>query len=977
MTPARPEDPGRGPLSYAQERLWLIDAAAPGAATYNVPVLLRWQERLDPRALGDALRAVVARHEPLRTSYRLRADAPEQVVGAPVDVPVQVVEATGRSWREVDDEAQRLTREPFDLASGPMLRCAAFVGLADGDAVLLVLHHIAFDGWSMGRLCTDLAHAYAAAVAGDHPSLPAPAARFLDLARVDRAAQGEPAARAELEQRAVELVAAGPALTLAGALPSGPGRRVVRDGAEIVVPLPAETWLRVGELAAAHRLTPFVVLGTAFQLLLSMSSGRRTFRYGVISANRPGPEADDLVGFFVNTVPLRAEVAAEGTFAQLCARARGEAFRALTYQRLPYHLLTAAARTELVEVAFAMQNFPVPGPAVPVRWALPEVLPNGTAKFDLMLTVEERHDGWHARWEYDLARYPQPVVAQLAAAFARLLDAVVDRFTVPLGELSAYKPEATGVAEVAVATPATPAPAAAPEQTVRRAARLFAEALADVSDQAPDALATRLTPETDFFAIGGHSLLVVTMLRRIERDSGIVLSARDFLADPTVAGLARLLAAPPTAPVTAAADPAGRQATSPAQQRFWSIDRLPWLRQAYLVPTVVDVTGDLDHGRLRAAVATVLARHPALRARFQLDRRARRVFFRTDGAPPEVTVVDARAWSKEELGRTVGEYSWAGFDLAHDAPARAYLLNRGDRSVTLVLVVHHIVFDGWSRQLLLRQIGAAYRGDVLSETVDAVGHTDPDDVVQAHTEAVVSALADAPVDIALPHDRPRCDTQSTLAGTVECRLDAEHTGQLRKVAADAGCSMFMVTAGLLAVALAHTTGQRDFLFAFPWSQRTGAQSADAVGMFIDTLLLRADTTGDPTWPELLARLRIASTDSFRHSAAPFDAVAAALHPDRDLGRPPVTPVYLNAEDDELVAPDLGAGVVAAARRLDPLHIKYELELTVTDRQEELRWELAYATALLDPATAAAVLDAITAAAHDLIRNPTARPLEGH
>ncbi|MGC4806552.1 condensation domain-containing protein [Micromonospora sp. DT233] len=972
--------PERGPLSFAQERLWLIDAAAPGAATYLVPVLLRWQGRVDPALLGAALTAVLARHEPLRTGYRLRGDEPEQFVGPATDVPVQVVRTPGGSWTDVQDEVRRFSSAPLDLTTGHVLRCAAFLGLNGGDAVLLVLHHVAFDGWSMGRLCADLATAYAAGVAGRRTDLPAVATRFIELARRDREAGSRPDARAAVAERAAELLAAGPGLTLAGALPPAPGRAVVRAGGEVVTVLPAGLWDRVTELAAEHRITPFVLFGTGFQVLLSLWSGRDSFRYGVVAANRPGPEADDVVGFFVNTVPLLARLGGAEDFAQSCAEARGEAFRTLLHQRLPYHHLTAVARTELVEVAFALQNFPVPGPEVPVRWALPEVLPNGTAKFDLMLTVEERADGWYARWEYDLARYPRAVVTALAQAYLGLLGTVTERFAVPLAELKRFGPDPawTTTAPAATATPVTAtAPAApVPEAAVRRAAECFATALTDLGDEPAEVIAAGLTPATDFFALGGHSLLVVTMLRRIEREDGVVLAARDFLADPTVAGLARLLAAPPRVAVAAPSSSDGRQVTSPAQQRFWSVDRLPWLRQAYLVPTVVDLAGEIDVERLRAAVEAVLARHPALRARFELDRRQRRVYHRTDGPAGDVTLVDAAGWTDEQVGEAVAQWSWAGFDLARAAPARAHLLDRGERGVTLVVVVHHIVFDGWSRQLLMRQIGAAYRGEELPEPVAETGHTDPDDTAQSDTRAVVQALTDAPVDVVLPYDRGRGENQETRAGRLTCDLDPTRADRLRKVAADAGCTMFMVSAALLAVALARVGGQRDFLFAFPWSQRTGARRADAVGLFIDTLVLRADASGEPTWPELLARVRDAANLSFRHSAAPFDAVAGALHPDRDLGRPPVTPVYLSAEDGELSAPDLGPDATATIRPLDPLHLKYEIELTVIDRRQDLRWELVYSAALFDPATARTILHAVTTAADDLIRQPTARPLEG-
>ncbi|WP_306215210.1 condensation domain-containing protein [Actinoplanes sp. RD1] len=951
-------------LSYAQERLWLIDAADPGAATYNVPVLLRWRERADPAALARALTAVAGRHETLRTVYRVRDDEPVQLALPPAPVPVRVIEATGASWADVRDDALAEGRAPIDLAAGPVLRAAVWTGLTGGDAVLIVVHHIAFDGWSMGRFCTDLAHAYEAVAAGRDPELAAPGPGYAAFAGRDRAAAQSGEAREAARKRAEALLGAGPALDLAGALPRTPGRRVVRPGGEALAALPAELWSRVAEVAAARRVTPFVVLAGAFEVLLARWSGREEFRLGVISANRDDPALEDTVGFFVNTVPLLAEVRPGETFAQHCRRARGEAFRIPVHQRIPYDRLTQEARTELVEVAFALQNFPVPPPGTPVRWGVPEILPTGTAKFELMLTVEERDSGWWARLEYDTARYPRPVAELLVAAYAGLLDTLTADPEVLVGqaEVPVPSPEAAPRAEA-------PVPARAGDARTAEAAELFAAVLADRP-------AATLGPDADFFALGGYSLLVVKLLRHVERTHGRSLLARDFLADPTVAGLGALLAAAPAPAVLPAAGPDEQVPTSSAQQRFWSIDRLPWLRTAYLVPTVAVIGAGADPGRLREAVRTVLGRHPALRSRFTLDRRRRTVFYRTDAPEPEVTVVDAAARADDELWRTVGELSWTGFDLARDAPARATLLTRADGSVVLVVVAHHIAFDGWSRRIVLEQIGAAYRGVPLPEPVHPAeaGHV-PDAVASAHTEAVIAALAGAPVDPALPRDHPRAPEQQTLGATVGEALGPDRTRRLRAIAAGAGCTTFMLTAALYAVAVARLGGARDVVLALPYSQRTGARSEHAVGMYVDTLTVRLDLRSRPTWQELLAQARAACAATFRHSAARFDAVAAAVDPDRDLSRPPLTPLYLDAQDAELPAPDLGDGIPATVRPLAPLHVKYELELTVTDHRDDIVVGLAYAAALFEPGTATAILRAVVAAADDLAADPGARPLE--
>ncbi|MGV9362482.1 condensation domain-containing protein [Amycolatopsis sp. NPDC003731] len=936
--------PGEAPLSAAQRRLWLVDQAAPGAATYNVPVFLRWHGRVDVPALRAALTEVVRRHEVLRTRYLLRdGDPVQQVVpAAPVDVEVVATE-------DARESASHRVALPFDLAAGPVLRATVFHGAED--AVLLVLHHIAFDGWSLGRLGTDLALAYDAAVRGRPVRLPGLGEQYAEFARRDAADAGSAETADRIRQRLAELAGVPAGLTLAGALPKEPGRRVVRDGAEQVAVLPAPLWQSVADYARAHRLTPFVVLFSAFQLLLRLRSARTEFLAAAITANRSSVEVEDLVGFFVNTVPLRCAVPDGAGFTELCRRVRGEAYRALTHQRIPFDRLTAAARTELVDVAFALQNFPRPAADVPVRWDQPEILPTGTAKFDLLLTVEPRGDEARVSLEHDTGRYPAEVAAALLESYVDILALVLAD---PAADLSRFAAEPPAEEPVRAEAPATTALSG----TQHRAAELFAAALGELGAEAG-----QLGPRADFFALGGHSLLVVRMLRRIEEETGVALSARRFLADPTVAGLAALLAEPaPAAAAPAPADPGPERPATAAQQRFWSLDRLPWLRQAYVVPAVLELPAGTDPGRLRDDTAEVLARHDAFRSAFRLDRKRRRVVVRAGDAVPPVTVTDARSWDAPRLAAHLAEACWRGFDLAAGPLARAEVVRHRD-GVLLVVVAHHIACDGPSMDLVLRQIAALGRGEPLAPA------TPPSPAEEAgadqDTDAVIARLAGAPVDVELPHDRPRPPEQSTEALVVRASLGPERATALRAAATAAGCTPFLLGAALLGVALARTGSQRDFLFAFPWSTRS-ARDEEVVGMFVDTLLLRVDLRDGPSWTELLGRVRAAGQAAFGTSLARFDAVAAALDPDRDTSRPPVTPVYLTVRD----TPPPGR-----LRPLEPLHIKYELEFTVVDDAGDLAFELAGLTALFDRGTAETLLAAIVTAAEDLSTGPSARPLE--
>ncbi|WP_312877613.1 condensation domain-containing protein [Lentzea indica] len=386
------------------------------------------------------------------------------------------------------------------------------------------------------------------------------------------------------------------------------------------------------------------------------------------------------------------------------------------------------------------------------------------------------------------------------------------------------------------------------------------------------------------------------------------------------------------------------------------------LRTAYLAPVLAEFAGPVDVERLRAATELVLGRHPALRSRFMLNAKQRKVFYRTDGSAPEVHVTDAAQWTETELAEHLAQVCWTPFDLATEAPAYGEIVTTADRTL-LVLVTHHIVADGWSHQVLAEQISQAYQGKSLADPVHPAAIT----TGETGAEEIIASLAGAPIDIELPHDSSRGQVQSTEGTTLTTTLPAHVTTKLQEL----GSTTFMTVAAVLAVALARRGTQRDFLFAFPWAGRDKAQ--DAVGMFVNTLVLRVDLRDEPTWRQLLERVREHSTTCYRNADVPFDAIATALHPGRDLSRPAVTPVYVTALPGHAAPPDLGA----PARYLqpEPLHIKYELELTATDTTEELELSLAYATALFEKSTVDDLLASVVTAATDLAIDPDAPALK--
>ncbi|MEU2062601.1 condensation domain-containing protein [Streptomyces sp. NPDC013455] len=422
---------------------------------------------------------------------------------------------------------------------------------------------------------------------------------------------------------------------------------------------------------------------------------------------------------------------------------------------------------------------------------------------------------------------------------------------------------------------------------------------------------------------------------------------------------------------------------TPTQQGIWILDRIERLRPTYLLPSVLEFTGPVDCLLLTSAVERAMGRHPALRSRFRLDAAAMRVEYRTDGSAPEVGFTDAVAddWSADEVERLVEALCYTPFELAEEAPARAEVIRLGADRTLLVLTVHHIVFDGVSRQLLVDEIGTVYRALARGAEPDLPTPAHPaqvqgasdDEGLAERVAGVVERLRGAPTTVALPYDSDPEDPELSMIGaTADLLLDAGLTQTVLSVARQEGCTVFMTGVALLAATLARTTGQTDFLFAVVWPGRDDPAAADVIGMFMTTLVVRVRIEPDTSWRELLRTARIAGMETFIDSDVPLDAIAAALDPDRDMARPPLTPVLVNlaeAPDPLELAPD----VVGRFQPLRPEYSKWDLALFVrvdrTSGQDRLELSLNHPAALFTETTTTEFLAAVRRSAADLAHAP--------
>jgi amino acid adenylation domain-containing protein len=445
--------PDRPPLSYAQHRLWFLNQLEGHGATYNIPLRLRLRGRLDVAALRAALADVVARHESLRTVFPLtESGEPWQRVLAVADTVPGLPVVHGDDLEETARLCDTFLRDGFDLSEQPPLRARLVRTGQDEHLLLLVVHHIAGDGWSMVPLAKDLFRAYAARCAGRPPGFSELPLQYLDFTLWQREQLGAADDPASRHARQLEFWRA----ALAGLpeqleLPYDRGRpaRASYRGDTVSFTIGAELHRDLAGLARSERATVFMAVHAVLAVLLTRSGAGTDIPIGSPVAGRDDDVLRDLVGFFVNTLVLRTDTSGDPGFRQLLRRVRDVDLDAFTHREMPFESLVetanparSLARHPLFQVMLVAQNSEQELPALDGLEVAAEEPAIGVAKFDLSFSMTERASADNATAgidvvvEYATELFDQATVARLAGYFVRLLHAVVADPEEPISRLA-------------------------------------------------------------------------------------------------------------------------------------------------------------------------------------------------------------------------------------------------------------------------------------------------------------------------------------------------------------------------------------------------------------------------------------------------------------------------------------------------------------------------------------------------------------
>jgi amino acid adenylation domain-containing protein len=873
------------PLSLAQERIWLSSRLAGDARGGTTTAATRLAGPLDYAAFQAAVAELIRRHEILRTSFPGEL-APRVVVHpfAPPSVPridlahLAPAEQQAAIRRLLTDEAN----EPFLLDRLPLLR-VKLVRLNEQEHLLVTsVHHIITDGWSSGILNGEFAQLYAAFVAGRPSPLAEPALQYADFAAWQRSAAQGPQLKQQLAYWKQQLAGQIPPLELPADRPRSQARSFA--GASYAFALPEELARNILALSRDAGATPFVSLLSAFATLVYRLTGQDEMAVGSPVANRNRRELESVVGCFMHPLVLRLRLAGNPTFRELLARVREVCLAAYAHQDVPFELVMREVRpqwdsvhTPLFQILFNVQKAESGRLDLDGLSVAPAELHAPVSALDLSLHVWIGDGQIRGDIDYAADLFGEATIRWLVRGYQSLLESIATDPDRPLSTIPA-----TG------RVPSRPVPAALLRPGLTHQRRELLEHLLGV-----------------------------------ERDDLDLANVASRACD-------------------------GQQLPcSFGQERLWLVEQIHPGGSIFNQSQSLRLDGPLDVAALRFAGDEIARRHEIMRTGIVATPSGPLQVVHPV-APFNLPLVDlsqlSAAEQDAESRRLLDDLASRPFQLDQPPLVRAVLIRLGPTRHLLGITAHHLASDGWSSRVFRRELASLYeahttgRASPLAEV--SLQYADfarwqrrsvREAMLQGQLAYWKDRLSGELPRLELPADRPRSNELSVGRNVAfSFALPESLSGELAAHQRDTGATPFMVLLAAFFALLHRYSGQEDILIDTPTSGRTRRELENLIGFFVNSLVLRVDLAGRPTFRELVARVRAACLDAFANQDVPFDQVVSRLALSRDRRGQSLTPVSFMLHETVAKNEELGAGVSIVP---GPYDISDEFDLTLVIWQD--------------------------------------------
>jgi amino acid adenylation domain-containing protein len=886
--PADPQSATIGPdrahrLSYSQKALWFLHQQAPHSTAYNISLPVRVLSALDTAALRRALQRVIDRHAILRTTYDVVDGEPGQQVAGRADVAFDVHAVPGLCDADLQRVLEADAGLSFDLKRGPIIRAGVYTRGPRDHALLVSMHHIAVDGWSIMMLIEEILKFYAEETRGAAAYLALPGLTYDEYTQWQQdmlaGAEGERLWsywRDKLAPSLERLV-----------LPTDHPRPVIQTfkGASLRFRLGSDNVKAIMALARQARTTPFVVMLAAFQLLLSRLGATEDVIVGTSTFARSKPEFMPIVGDFVNSVPIRGRLAANLSFRDFIGQLATTVLEAIEAQEFPLPLLIQRLRPErsadgspLFNTFFSLLRFQQfkgfallygdeSDDAMEIGGLRLAAFPieQGSGQFDLSLQMVEIGDSIRGALQYNTDLFDETTIRGFMRDFHAVIHTVLGDPDVTLAEVRKVG---------AVASPH------------------------DDIGQLLDQLAQRDIR----LSLDGDRLRINAPRGALDDE----LKAR--IAERRDDILARLRMGEPPAQ-NADADAihrivrTGPLPVSAAQQRLWFLNQMHPGNAHYAIGGGLRLRGMLDIGVMQQAIHDLTVRHEAFRTTIgERDGRPWLTISETSTVPVDVLDFSLQP-SAERLAaaRRAGEALLRRpFDLASGPLAAFLILRLGDDDHMLFLTMHHIVSDGWSLAIACHELCALYEAGLVGRpanlaalAVDSVDHAawEAEQLrsgrLDEHLAYWKRQLHGAPAALALPTDRKRPPVPSHRGGRLRCYLDGGLIASLEQCSREHGTTLFMTLLAAWQVLIYRHSGQEDVVIGTPMANRDIPALEGVIGCLVNNVVMRGRLGGNPGFNEFLEQVKQTTLAAFDHRVLPFDRLVQGLNPERSAGHAPI------------------------------------------------------------------------------------------
>ncbi|MBM0274422.1 non-ribosomal peptide synthetase [Micromonospora tarensis] len=979
---------GSLPLTAAQTGIWLAQQVAPDNPLFNLVEAIEIHGPVDPDVFEQALRQVVAEVDALRVRIVVDGDEARQRVLPRMDWALTRLDlsehadprAAACAWMSTASSA------PVDVLTGPLFSFALLRTGPESSICHMRLHHIILDGYSAALILSRAAAVYSALVVGE-PVPPAPAGGLRDLVEWD-ADYPDPVRERDRAYWVDRFADVDPPASLAPQ-PAGPTRAHQRSTG-VLETVDVE---RVKDAARASGAAWPTVTIAAIAAYLHLMTGRREVVLGLAVTARTGPTCRTVPGMVSNAVPLLLPVPPGTTMRTLIGQVAVELRQALRHQRYRQEwlhrdlgLVGERQRLWTVEVNLLLYGEQLAFGGHPATVLANEV----GAEDDLMVVIDGRAG---TRINLDLhanaAMYPPDVLAEhrdrLLTVLRDASGADLDR---PLTELALGAPVPPPAAVAQVARAARPAPG-------RRLGQRPGEDAVPPGRRGAGPTGRRargrlLHPRR-------QSLTAIRLASRVRAELGVELTLRTIFEHRTLAGLAAYLAAEaPSRPTPQPMDRPERLPLSLLQQGLWFINRTDVRNGMYSTGLALRLSGDLDRQAVTAALTDVVRRHESLRTVYpEHDGRPTQHILAADAISLPVPVIEV---DESGLDQAMTELVAVGFDLTHDLPLSGHLLRLGPDEHVLLIVVHHIAADGWSLAPLAGDFANAYRARVSGAEPAFVplrlqyadyalwqrsvlgSEDDPASPLARQLGYWREALAGLPEELSLPVDRPRPASNSYTGGTARFEIPVETHQALVALGLGRRASLFMVLRAVVATTLTRVGAGTDIPLGMAVTGRSDDALDDLIGCFINTLVFRTDTSGSPSFADLLSRVRENDLEAYANRDVPFHLLVEALNPERVLGRNPLFQVLLDIQEASRTEVSL-PGLTVRPQQIDPRTAKVDLLFGFEEQTGDggtpagILGRLEYSLDLFDPATAEALVRRLLLVVDAVVGDPD-RPIDG-